>query len=199
MSNVRELEDLIIDAMYLDMLRGKLDQKDGQLEVEYTMGRDLEPGKLESVLAALQHWASTTSSVLTTLDSKITDVSRSASNHKSWKENHDKQVQELLKEVKEKDSNSGGASGSKGSALSSFTSNTRRLFDKDKMDVDFELPVEGKGKNRKCVLLLTFFYHQLTLMQGTSGRRKASEETQQILDVGDTSVSLYTSSIAFLT
>lgn len=56
MPNVRELEDLIIDAIYLDILRGKLDQKEGQLEVEYTMGRDLEPGKLESILSALQDW-----------------------------------------------------------------------------------------------------------------------------------------------
>jgi len=55
-SNVRELEDLIIDAIYLDLLQGKLDQKEEQLEVTYTMGRDLEPGKLEQVLAALKDW-----------------------------------------------------------------------------------------------------------------------------------------------
>lgn len=56
MPTIRELEDLIIDAIYLDILRGKLDQKEQQLEVEYTMGRDLEPGKLEEVLAALHNW-----------------------------------------------------------------------------------------------------------------------------------------------
>jgi COP9 signalosome complex subunit 7 len=56
MPTVRELEDLIIDAIYLDILRGKLDQKEEQLEVEYTMGRDLEPGKLETVLTALKNW-----------------------------------------------------------------------------------------------------------------------------------------------
>jgi len=56
MPAIRELEDLIIDAIYLDILRGKLDQKEQQLEIEYTMGRDLEPGKLEHVLAALQNW-----------------------------------------------------------------------------------------------------------------------------------------------
>lgn len=56
MPTIRELEDLIIDAIYLDVLRGKLDQKEQQLEVEYTMGRDLEPGKLEEVLMALQNW-----------------------------------------------------------------------------------------------------------------------------------------------
>jgi len=56
MPRIRELEDLIIDAIYLDILRAKLDQKEQQLEVEYTMGRDLEPGKVESVLATLRDW-----------------------------------------------------------------------------------------------------------------------------------------------
>lgn len=56
MPNIRELEDLIIDAIYLDIVRGKLDQREQQLEVEYTMGRDLEPGKLEQLLVSLQNW-----------------------------------------------------------------------------------------------------------------------------------------------
>ena len=56
MPTIRDLEDLIIDAIYLDVIRGKLDQKEQQFEVEYTMGRDLALGKVESVLAALQAW-----------------------------------------------------------------------------------------------------------------------------------------------
>lgn len=56
MPTIRELEDLIIDAIYLDIVRGKLDQREQQFEVEYTMGRDLEPGKLEQLLVSLQNW-----------------------------------------------------------------------------------------------------------------------------------------------
>jgi COP9 signalosome complex subunit 7 len=56
MPSIHDLEDLIIDAIYLSLLRGKLDQKEQQLEVEYTMGRDPEPGRLEYVLAALEDW-----------------------------------------------------------------------------------------------------------------------------------------------
>ncbi|KAG6913305.1 hypothetical protein DXG01_007872 [Tephrocybe rancida] len=41
MLTIRDLEDLIIDTIYLDILHGKLDQKEQQLKVEYTMGRDL--------------------------------------------------------------------------------------------------------------------------------------------------------------
>lgn len=56
MPTIRELEDLIIDAIYLDIIRGKLDQKEQQFEVEYTIGRDLEPGNIESMLKALRDW-----------------------------------------------------------------------------------------------------------------------------------------------
>lgn len=56
MPTIRDLEDLIIDAIYLDIVRGKLDQRHQQFEVEYIMGRDLEPGQLEQLLISLQNW-----------------------------------------------------------------------------------------------------------------------------------------------
>jgi hypothetical protein len=56
MASVRELEDLIIDAIYQDIVRGKLDQKAQQFEVEFTMGRDLREGQLQQLLVSLQAW-----------------------------------------------------------------------------------------------------------------------------------------------
>ena len=53
---IRELEDLTIDGIYLDLMRGKLDQRYQQFEVEYVIGRDLAPGKVESLLNTLQAW-----------------------------------------------------------------------------------------------------------------------------------------------
>ncbi|KAJ3541899.1 hypothetical protein NM688_g6029 [Phlebia brevispora] len=101
-SSIRELEDLIIDAIYAEVIRGKLDQKEQQFEVEYTMGRDLEPGKIESLLLALQHWASTTSAVLTSLDEKLVQLSQQAAEEKAKKDDYDKKYQQLLHEVQEK-------------------------------------------------------------------------------------------------
>lgn len=54
---IRELEDLIIDGIYADLMRGKLDQKEQQFEVEYTIGRDLGPGKIQALLASLHDWS----------------------------------------------------------------------------------------------------------------------------------------------
>ncbi|SJL00603.1 related to COP9 signalosome complex subunit 7b [Armillaria ostoyae] len=142
MPTVRELEDLIIDAIYLDILRGKLDQKEGQLEVEYTMGRDLEPGKLESVLSALQDWASATSSVLATLDSKIVQISSETTAAKKRQDEYELALQSNLKEVSEKNASTKGSS------------NSRRTLLESNMRMDVDAPAyeltESKGKNRKA-------------------------------------------------
>ncbi|KAG9011397.1 hypothetical protein FRB90_007342 [Tulasnella sp. 427] len=73
-TTLRELEDLIIDAMYQDVLKGRLDQKEQQLELEYTMGRDIRPGQLEELLAALKSWSSQTEQVINALDTKLTQI-----------------------------------------------------------------------------------------------------------------------------
>ncbi|KAK7047216.1 hypothetical protein VNI00_006882 [Paramarasmius palmivorus] len=146
---IRELEDLIIDAIYLDLLRGKLDQKEEQFEVEYTMGRDLEPGKLESLLVALKDWASTTSAVLKTLDDKIQAINNEAVAAKVAKEEQEKEVQTVLKEIQEKAKDSKQSTGSVMTGTSSRRTNTGYSEKDMKMDVDE--PVEpSRGKNRKA-------------------------------------------------
>ena len=56
MPTIRDLEDLIIDAIYQEVIIGKLDQKEQQFDVEYTMGRDVEASTIEGMLVALQNW-----------------------------------------------------------------------------------------------------------------------------------------------
>ncbi|KAF5337598.1 hypothetical protein D9758_014933 [Tetrapyrgos nigripes] len=195
MPTVRDLEDLIIDAIYLDILRGKLDQKEGVLEVEYTMGRDIPythvpQGKaqsqdqvggvadLESILASLKDWASTTSSLLSTLDVAIASAAQDSANKKADKEAHDGKVQIVLKDVVEnakKDKEGGrdgtrgghgqGASGSGGGGERSERDRPKRgnsgtlSGGGDRMDVDEPILMEGGSgsgiglrgsKNRKA-------------------------------------------------
>ncbi|KAJ7474128.1 hypothetical protein FB451DRAFT_1133510 [Mycena latifolia] len=151
MPTVRELEDLIIDAIYLDILRGKLDQKQAQLEVEYTMGRDLAPGAVDAVLAALRAWADTTASVLQTLDAKLADVAAMGVARRAHLAEHDKALQIALREAAERAKDKGGRRGmglGQGSAGNMY-------YPSDAMDVD-EMMGGGmggqenvKGKGRK--------------------------------------------------
>lgn len=54
--DIRELEDLIIDCFYNELLKGKLDQKNKQLHVDYTYGRDVRTDQIESMLGKLCEW-----------------------------------------------------------------------------------------------------------------------------------------------
>ncbi|KAF8551930.1 hypothetical protein OG21DRAFT_1605036 [Imleria badia] len=138
LDTIRELEDLIIDAIYLDVLRGKLDQKEQQLEIEYTMGRDLEPGKLENLLQALQNWATTTATVLSELDQKLMEAATYTATVQAENEEHEKAYQANLKDVQERHKD-----GKAGRRLPVAQNSV------DGMDID-ELPFDGpKLRNRK--------------------------------------------------
>ncbi|THG96547.1 hypothetical protein EW026_g5303 [Hermanssonia centrifuga] len=146
--SIRELEDLIIDAIYLDIIQGKLDQKEQQFEIEYTMGRDLEPGKVESLLAALQHWASTTSAVLATLDEKLSRLSTQTTADKAAKEAYEALYQQNLREVQDKQKEVKLVPRPREKEREREREKEReRERERDGMDVDD--PADPKGKGRK--------------------------------------------------
>uniref|UniRef100_A0A8C5M2H1 PCI domain-containing protein n=1 Tax=Leptobrachium leishanense TaxID=445787 RepID=A0A8C5M2H1_9ANUR len=56
MRNLRELEDLIIEAVYTDIIQGKLDQRNYVLEVDFCIGRDIPKKDIISIVEMLQEW-----------------------------------------------------------------------------------------------------------------------------------------------
>jgi COP9 signalosome complex subunit 7 len=56
MRNVRELEDLIIEAFYADIIKGKLDQLNNQLQIEFAIGRDVTDDQIDAIISCLDNW-----------------------------------------------------------------------------------------------------------------------------------------------
>ncbi|XP_056642625.1 COP9 signalosome complex subunit 7a [Diorhabda carinulata] len=69
--NVRDLEDLIIEAIYADIIHGKLDQKNSQLEVDYAIGRDIRAEDINIISNCLQDWCSACEGVLSCVENQI--------------------------------------------------------------------------------------------------------------------------------
>lgn len=69
--NVRDLEDLIIEAIYADIIHGKLDQKNNQLEVDYAIGRDIKSEDITVIVSCLQDWCTACENVLVCVESQI--------------------------------------------------------------------------------------------------------------------------------
>lgn len=69
--NVRDLEDLIIDAIYADIVHGKLDQHKRHLEVDFAIGRDVRAGDLGGIVRTLEEWSGSCETVLKCLELQI--------------------------------------------------------------------------------------------------------------------------------
>lgn len=55
-ANVRALEDLLIDAIFLQALKGKMDQQRACFLVDEVLGRDVSPSALKDVQQQLSDW-----------------------------------------------------------------------------------------------------------------------------------------------
>lgn len=149
LGSIRELEDVIIDAIYADVIRGKLDQQKQEFQVEWVMGRDLAPGAMESILEGLREWSQTTSTLLARLDNAIASVQSSQAAEAFALENHNSAQQKVLAEVmqsaKSGRSNTGGGGPAPGSSKKGNVAPGTNVMEEDKMDVD-ENVTEGKKK-----------------------------------------------------
>lgn len=54
-----------------DIIHGKLDQKNKQLEVDYAIGRDIRPEDISKISSTLQEWSNSCESVLHTIENQI--------------------------------------------------------------------------------------------------------------------------------
>lgn len=75
-NNVRDLEDLIIEAIYSNVVTGELDQQSGYLEVDWTVGRDVGPNDVDTMIDTLQQWCDSCENVLSTVQARIVDANR---------------------------------------------------------------------------------------------------------------------------
>jgi COP9 signalosome complex subunit 7 len=105
-ANVRELEDLIIDCIYNELLNGKLDQLNEQFHVVSVYGRDLRPSDIESALAKLEAWDKQLQQTQTLFENNIVkkcnqsvldNVSRQAKENADLKKRREEVLEELSK------------------------------------------------------------------------------------------------------
>ncbi|XP_033896403.1 COP9 signalosome complex subunit 7a isoform X2 [Acipenser ruthenus] len=112
MRNVRELEDLIIEAIYADIIQGKLDQHKQQVEVDFSMGRDLQRGELPSISHTLQEWCSGCEAVLAGIEEQVMRANQYREHQLKVKQQVENEVSNLQKTLKASSSNSSSTSSS---------------------------------------------------------------------------------------
>ncbi|XP_076284827.1 COP9 signalosome subunit 7 isoform X2 [Lasioglossum baleicum] len=124
--NVRDLEDLIIEAIYADIIHGKLDQKNSQLEVDYAgLGRDVRPADTNVVAETLAAWGQACDTVLACIEDQVTRANlekQKATNHKERIQrdiaNIKKKIAQIIASGVQEADMPGGSSGAGGSESS---------------------------------------------------------------------------------
>lgn len=70
-ATVRELEDMVIECTYQNLLAAKLDQKRALVDVEYASARDISPADVQQMIEQLTAWNRTCDSTIQKLQGKI--------------------------------------------------------------------------------------------------------------------------------
>jgi len=99
-SNVRELEDLIIDCVYMGLMQGKLDQRKSAFEVQSVMGRDLGPTEVDDMMNTLNHWLSGSEALCKTLEKKIESATQNYDRKKKEAQDLEKAKKETIENLK---------------------------------------------------------------------------------------------------
>jgi len=97
---LRDLEDLIIYAIYQGIIQGSLDQRKQMLEVEFTMGRDVKLEYLEHMIAVLRNWSSQSDTLLQTIKERVNHANFIHETEKKRKEELEKKVENVKKNLK---------------------------------------------------------------------------------------------------
>jgi len=98
--NVRNLEDLIIEVIYADIIHGKLDQKNQTLEVDSAIGRDIHESSLTDVTNVLEQWCNGCEGVLKSIEDQILRANNCKVQQNNLKAALEKEVTNIKKTIK---------------------------------------------------------------------------------------------------
>lgn len=110
-SSARELEDLIIECVYQNLIIGKMDQENGYLIVEFSACRDCRDQDIDYIIETLGSWHETAEHMVGSLESMVEYSRDSFEKNKVANEELEKFIQSTRDSLKEGDGVKGGGDG----------------------------------------------------------------------------------------
>ena len=96
LATLRELEDVVIDAIYRDLLVAKLDHASSQLEVAHAIGRDVRLSDVAAMVRTVSAWTTRAEELLRALEQQAQRAKATASEHAQ----HEQLLQTRLEEMR---------------------------------------------------------------------------------------------------
>ena len=95
--SVRELEDLVIDGIYAQVIRGKLDQLNHLLYIEYAIARDVNANSLHRMEEVLDRWCENCSALLNVLKYEAKKANEERKNSLIEQDKYEKEMLSMAK------------------------------------------------------------------------------------------------------
>ena len=108
--SVRELEDLIIDGIYAQVIRGKLDQLNSRLNVEYVIARDVNSTAFNRMEDVLDKWCLNCAALLNVLKYEARNANEKKKKSLDEQDKYNKEMLSMVKIIDLQGQNSGGSS-----------------------------------------------------------------------------------------
>ena len=112
LGDVRELEDLLIECIYAEIVVGRLDQQSSQLKVQRVVGRDPSDLDIANMCEKLERWNVTVDSMIIKVDDETKKANNNYEIAKIKKQALKDQI-DSLKQEKQKEMASGGGGSTK--------------------------------------------------------------------------------------
>ena len=122
--DVRTLEDLIIEAIYSNIIEATLDQKEKHVQVHSAIGRDVAPGQLAKMIKKLVNWTTTAETLIQNMDKEIEDTMEGWNQEQENKKKFDEKFNNAHKAALESKKRDGG--GQDGSSNMGYYGASRR-------------------------------------------------------------------------
>ena len=91
----------MIDCLYADICKGKLDQKGKCVEIFETIGRDVRIEDIDQLIGTLKKWMNHSKDIQKNMDDNSTKAQKKFDNAKKSNFEYEKKVDELKKNLKE--------------------------------------------------------------------------------------------------
>lgn len=106
LQTLREIEDLIIQAVYSEVLKGKLNQREQRLEVEFVIGRDIQEENIDCIINTLKSWCETCEQAMLSLETQSIRANSFKESKTSRQKAVDQEVENVKKAMKTQEMNS---------------------------------------------------------------------------------------------
>ncbi|XP_027197367.2 COP9 signalosome complex subunit 7b-like [Dermatophagoides pteronyssinus] len=101
LDNIRQLEDMIIEVIYANVIKGTMDQRNNRVEIDRTIARDVREEDFQTITNVLNEWCRTCENILSNIEHQIQTANNYKEESTRSKQALETKIQSVRKNIKQ--------------------------------------------------------------------------------------------------